>query len=64
MYLPVKQIGNPDSSISQPLFFWCTLIVNYIYNKCDGKTSGGCHRIGEEFIVGVYRSYGDVAYGR
>jgi len=21
MYLPVKQIGNPDSSISQPLFF-------------------------------------------
>jgi len=26
MYLPVKQIGNPDSSISQPLFFWCTLL--------------------------------------
>ena len=25
MYLPVKQIGNLDSSISQPLFFWCTL---------------------------------------
>ena len=26
MYLPVKQIGNLDSSITQPLFFWCTLI--------------------------------------
>ena len=25
MYLPVKHIGNLDSSISQPLFFWCTL---------------------------------------
>ena len=25
MYLPVKQIGNLDSSISQLLFFWCTL---------------------------------------
>ena len=32
MYLPVKQIGNPDSSISQPLFFWCTLTIIIIIN--------------------------------
>ena len=25
MHLPVKQIGNPDSSITRPLFLWCTL---------------------------------------
>jgi len=30
MYLPVKQIGNPDSSITQPLFFWCTLMHNTV----------------------------------
>jgi len=30
---------------------------------CNGNTSGGCHRIGEELIVGVYRPH-DVPYGR
>ena len=33
-------------------------IVNSIHNKCDGKTRGGCHRIGEELIIGVYRLHG------